>query len=224
MDFLKIAVDLVIGFAALFIMTKILGKTQITQITTFDFISALVLGELVGNTIYDNETGLTEILFAVTIWGLLIYLLEIVTQKFNRLRGPLEGSPTIIIHEGKIIREQLKKSKLDMNQLQHLVRSKGVFSLREVEFAILETDGTISVLKKSTYENPTKKDLMVNQEKVYLPITFISDGNVIKDNLLEAGFNETWLTERLKEKNILHTKDVLYAEWLEGDGLHVQSL
>ncbi|WP_116431088.1 YetF domain-containing protein, partial [Klebsiella pneumoniae] len=73
----------------------------------------------------------------------------------------------IIIREGQILRDSLKKCKLDINQLQHLIRSKGVFSIRELDYAVLETDGTVSILKKAEYENPTKSDLQVNLEKVY---------------------------------------------------------
>jgi uncharacterized membrane protein YcaP (DUF421 family) len=223
MHFTQITIELILGFVALFIITKILGKTQITQITTFDFISALVLGELVGNAIFDDKVGVRQIIYAVMIWGLLIFILEMITQKWSKTRGFLEGKPTIIIHKGKILRESLKKSKLDVNQLQHLVRSKGAFSIRELEYAVLETDGTVSILKKAPFETPTKKDLQVNLEQVNLPVTFISDGKVIKDNLLEAGFNMTWLEQQLQQQNILRVEEVMYAEWLEGSGLHVQS-
>lgn len=222
MDFTQITIELILGFAALFVITRILGKTQITQITTFDFISALVLGELVGNAIYDHEVGLLHILYAVLVWGLLIYVLEMITQKWSHTRAFLEGKPTIIIHKGKILRDSLKKNKLDVNQLQHLIRSKGVFSIRELEYAILETDGTVSVLKKSPYEMPTKKDLHLNLEEVYLPITFISDGKVIEDNVTEAGYNLTWLEQQLKQENIYRVEEVMYAEWLEGTGLLIQ--
>ncbi|WP_338787372.1 DUF421 domain-containing protein [Metabacillus sp. FJAT-53654] len=223
MHYAQISIELVLGFIALFVITKILGKTQITQITTFDFISALVLGELVGNAIFDDKVGVVRIIYAVVIWGLLIFILEMITQKWSSTRGLLEGRPTIIIHKGKILKESLKKSKLDVNQLQHLVRSKGVFSIRELEYAVLETDGTVSILKKAPYETPSKKDLQVNLEQVNLPITFISDGKVIKDNLIEAGFNMTWLEQQLKQHNIFRVEEVMFAEWLEGSGLHVQS-
>ncbi|WP_216772263.1 YetF domain-containing protein [Metabacillus halosaccharovorans] len=223
MHFGQITIELFFGFIALFVITRILGKTQITQITTFDFISALVLGELVGNAVFDDQVGIAEIFYAVFIWGLLIFILEMITQKWSKTRGFLEGKPTIIIREGQIQRASLKKCKLDINQLQHLIRSKGVFSIRELDYAVLETDGTVSILKKAEYENPTKSDLQVNQEKVHIPITIISDGKVLKENLIEAGFNYNWLEQQLKQQNIFRTEEVLYAEWLEGKGLHVQS-
>lgn len=223
MHFGQITIELFFGFIALFAITRILGKTQITQITAFDFISALVLGELVGNAVFDDQVNIGEIFYAVFIWGILIFTLEIITQKWSKTRGFLEGKPTIIIREGQIQRDSLKKCKLDINQLQHLIRSKGVFSIRELEYAVLETDGTVSILKKAEYENPTKSDLQMNLEKVNIPITIISDGKILKENLIEAGFNYTWLEQQLKQQNIFRTEEVLYAEWLEGKGLHVQS-
>ena len=133
MEYLHIISVLVIGYIFLFIMAKLLGKTQITQITPFDFISAIVLGELVGNALYDQETGIPEIFFAVAVWGILIYATEILTQKFKRARKLLEGEPSIVIKKGKIVYEELKKNHLDINQLQHLLRSKDVFSIMECE-------------------------------------------------------------------------------------------
>ncbi|HYK72547.1 MAG TPA: YetF domain-containing protein, partial [Pseudoneobacillus sp.] len=127
MEFVHIFAELVVGYIALFILAKVLGKTQITQITTFDFISAVVVGELVGNALFDEEIGIKKILFAVIIWGTLIYTTEIITQKFKRVRKTLEGEPSIVIRRGKIDYHQLKINKLDINQLQHLLRSKDIF-------------------------------------------------------------------------------------------------
>lgn len=222
LEYFGIAFDLVVGLLGLLILTKILGKTQITQITAFDFISALVLGELVGNAVFDQKIGVSQILFAVLIWGILIYVIEIITQKIRRTRPFLEGKPSIIIHKGMIIKDHLKKNKLDINQLQHLLRSKGVFSIREAEYAILETDGSISVLKKSSYEPPTRWDYKMEEQKVRLPITLVSDGVLIQENLKESGFSEDWLHSELKSQGVSTYKDLLYAEWREEEGLYVQ--
>lgn len=224
MEYLHTGLDLVIGFFGLFFLTRILGKTQITQITTFDFISALVLGELVGNAVFDDDTGILKILFAISVWGSLIFIIEIITQKWKGTRAFLEGRPTIIIHQGKILRESLKESKLDLNQLQHLVRAKGAFSLREVAFAILETDGTINILKKPMFEAPTRSDFQFNPQHAILPFAMILDGEVLLDNVREAGFSEEWLQQELKKHNIKTYKEVLYAEWLEGHGLYLQKM
>ncbi|MFZ3577952.1 DUF421 domain-containing protein [Virgibacillus sp. DJP39] len=222
MDFLlPLFRESVFGFFALFVLVKILGKTQITQLTPFDFVAALVLGELVGSALFDDNTGIIKIGFAVLIWGVMIYVTEIITQKFKGTRGLLEGRPTIIIHQGNLIRDEMKESKLDVNQLQHMLRSKGVFSMKEVEYAVLETDGSVSVLKKSDYQPPTKKDLNVKSEPVQLPITLVNDGEIIWDNLKEANLTEKWLEDELRIQDVETVKDVFYAEWVEGEELFV---
>ncbi|WP_442600323.1 DUF421 domain-containing protein [Neobacillus sp. D3-1R] len=223
MEFVHIFSELVVGYVALFILAKILGKTQITQITTFDFISAVVLGELVGNALFDEEIGIKKILFAVMIWGTLIYTTEIITQKFKRVRKTLEGEPSIVIRKGKIDYKQLKINKLDINQLQHLLRSKDIFSIRECEFAILETDGTISVLRKPSFENPTNQDLNLPLKPVHLPISLVLDGELVRDNLQLVQWDEHKLLQEMKPYGISKLNEVLYAEWKEGEALHVQT-
>jgi uncharacterized membrane protein YcaP (DUF421 family) len=223
LEFTHIFSELIIGYFLLLLLTKVLGKTQITQITTFDFVSVLVLGELVGNAMYDTETGIKEIMYSILIWGGLIYITEFITQKFRKTRQLLEGKPSIIINKGKIDFKELKKNHLDINQLQHLLRAKDVFSIAECAYAILETDGTISVLKKSAFVNPTKKDMNLSLEATSLPISVILDGEIIKENLPRIGWNEEQLMQELKKRDVQSPKDILYAEWQEGSPLYVQS-
>ncbi|WP_077623027.1 DUF421 domain-containing protein [Sediminibacillus massiliensis] len=219
--FPSIFVETIFGFLALFVLTKVLGKSQITQLTAFDFISAVILGELVGNALFDDKSGIKEIAFAVAVWGVLLYTTEIITQKFKRTRGLLEGMPAIVIKDGKLQREQMKKNKLDINQLQHLLRDKGAFSVSEVAYAILETDGGISVLKKSDSQNLTRSDLNLESNVPTLPVTVITDGEILWDNLKEKQLDEQWLHNQLKQQNVASPKDVFYAEWKQGEKLHI---
>ncbi|WP_080874961.1 YetF domain-containing protein [Oceanobacillus timonensis] len=220
-SYLSMFVELIFGLFALFVITKILGKTQISQITPFDFISALLLGELVGNALFDPNAGIPEIAFVVVLYGLLLYVIEIVSQKYKRTRHMLEGSPTIVIHRGKLIRDMMKKTKLDINQLQHLLREKDVFSISEVEFAVLEANGTVSVLKKTDYQTPTRKDLKLSPKDVTLPITLINDGEIIKDNLEEKNLPVSWLEESIREQGYQDISEIFYAEYSKGEPLFI---
>lgn len=224
MRFAYTVVELIIGFMALFIITKVIGKRQLSQITPFDFISAIVLGELLGNAIYDKDIGIIYIVCTLAIWAVLILIVELLSQKFLKLRGFLEGNPSIVIRNGMIDREQLKKNKIDINELQNLLRQKDVFSVREVEYAILESNGKLSVLKKSKYKQPTLEDLNLQQKPVYLPVTLISDGEILWDNLRDSGHNEKWLNNQLNKYNIQYAKQVFYAEWMKDEGIHIVPL
>ncbi|WP_040979714.1 YetF domain-containing protein [Oceanobacillus jeddahense] len=220
-SYVSMFTEVVFGFFALFLITKLLGKTQISQITPFDFISALLLGELVGNALFDPNAGIPEIAFVVGLYAILMYIIEIVSQKYKRTRHLLEGSPTIVIHRGKLIRDMMKKTKLDINQLQHLLREKDVFSISEVEFAVLEANGTVSVLKKSDYQTPTRKDLKLSPQDVALPITLINDGEIIKDNMEEKNLPVSWLEESIREQGYKDISEIFYAEYTKDNPLYI---
>lgn len=215
-NWITILFELLFGFVALFILTKIVGKRQMSQLTAFDFISAVILGELVGNALYDKNTGIKEVAFVIFIWGALLYMVEIITQKFKGTRKLLAGKPSIIIYEGNIIYEEMKKNKIDISELQQMLRTKDVFSLKEVEYAILETNGDLSILKKAAYQTPTKQDLKVKQSKPKLATTLISDGEILYDNLHEANLTEEWLLSEIKNQNFNSLKEIFYAEYIEG--------
>lgn len=220
-SYFHIFTDTVFGFFALFLLTKLLGKTQISQLTAFDFISAVILGELVGNALFDKDTGIAKMAFVIALWGVLLYTVEMVVQKFKGSRFILEGKPSLVIHKGTIIREEMKKNKIDVSELQHLLRAKDVFSIQEVEYAILETNGHVSVMKKPEYQTPNKKDLNVYPEEAFLPFTLISDGEIIEDNVKEAGLSKDWLHKEIKKQNYNNVEDVFYAEYTEGKKLFV---
>ncbi|WP_096188569.1 DUF421 domain-containing protein [Evansella halocellulosilytica] len=220
-NFTALSIELLIGFIALLFLTKVLGKTQITQLTPFDFISALVLGELVGNAIYDKEIGINYVLYAILLWGTLISIVEWITQKWKKTRSFLEGKPSIVIHQGKIDRNQLKKNRLDLNQLQNLLRNKDVFSIQEVEYAILEANGTINVLKKHPYQNTVKTDLHIPPKQVPLPMSFITDGEWIEDNLQEIPIPKEEIMRHL-EKQGINVEYVIYGEWTKDQPLYLQ--
>lgn len=221
-DMLPMLYETVFGIFALFILTKLLGKTQISQLTAFDFIAAVVLGELVGNALFDKKTGILDIAYVIFLWGIILYLIELITQKFKGTRFILEGKPSLIMHKGDIIYEEMRKNKIDINELQHLLRMKDVFALQEVEYAVLETDGTLSVLKKAAYQTPNKKDLNVSPTEPQMAMTLINDGEIIGDNLAEANVTEVWLFDELKRQGYEEIKKVFYAEWMEGKKLFIQ--
>jgi uncharacterized membrane protein YcaP (DUF421 family) len=220
-EYLTIALELSIGFLGLLAMTKFLGKTHLSQITPFDFISALILGELLGNAIYDDEISIWKVLFAILLWGLLIYITIMLTQKANKLRKILEGEPSIVIHKGQFKFKVMKENRMDINQLLSLIRQRGYFSMQEVEYVILEPNGQVSVLPKSGYDMPRKKDLQLPDTPSSLPVALILDGQLVPDNLREAGIDELWLKKQLQTQDITEYKDVFYAEWNKDQPLFV---
>lgn len=220
----NLTLELILGFFALLLITKILGKTQINQVTPFDFISSLVLGELLGNAVYDKDINLLTILYTMSLWTFLIYMIERITQKFRKTRKFFEGEPSILINDGQINFNELKKEKLDINELMSMLRGRDIFSVREVEYAILEPNGSLSILKKPKYDNPTKEDLNIVLKPAYLPVALILDREIMSHNLEKCGLNEKWLIEQLRDNGVEGVEEVFFAEWKFDEGLHIVPL
>ncbi|WP_240697330.1 DUF421 domain-containing protein [Sporolactobacillus sp. Y61] len=222
-SFGSIMIELSVGLFGLILLTKVMGRASMSEATPFDFISMIVVGDFVSGAIYDPETHIIKILFAIFFWGVLIFLIDFITLKFHLSRGFFESQPALVISNGKINRQELKKNKVDINHLQMLLRDRNIFSIKEVQFAVLEPNGKVSIIKKPELDQATRRDLDLPARSVTLPITLISDGIVIKRNLSRAGKSEAWLNQELKRLNIDKPEDVMIAEWTKEEGLFVQS-
>lgn len=217
----QIAVDLLFGFAALFVFNQVLGKTHFSKLTPFEFIAVLVLGDMVGNAVYQPDVKMTHILFGIFVWGMLIYAIAWWSQKSKRVRSLFEGEPSIVIRRGQLYYEEMSRNMLDLDQLLSMLRQQGYFSLREIEYAILETNGALSVMPKRPYGPPTRGDLSLHGAGGMLPITLILDGRLQSDNLGRASLSEQWLKEQLASQGFDSYQGVLYADWHPEEGLFV---
>lgn len=221
---LYITIKLLVGFIILFIIISFVGRKIINQITPFTFIGSIVIGEFLGNAVYEEHVSTLEIIYSISLWGLLLFIVEYLERKFLFFRGIVLGKPSALIKNGVIDREELKKCRMNINQLQSLLRQNETFSVREVAYCYLESNGSLSILKKSQYQKTTIEDLHLPEKTVHVPVTLIRDGKVLKDELKDIGFDETWLKKQLATHNISKYNDVFLAEWLEGDGIFVQKL
>lgn len=211
--YIKLTFELLVGFIGLIISVRVIGRRQMQQVTPFDFVSAVVLGEIVGNILYDHETHWYHMLYGIFIWTLFSYLLEVINSKSLSLRKVISGTPSIIIDHGIIKYDVMKKEKIDFNELLSFLRQKDVFSVTEVLYAFVETSGAVSVMKKSQYEQPTREDMKVKTPENNLNLAVICDGQLIKDNLNLLNITEDWVLNQLKSHGITDSSSVLYAEY-----------
>lgn len=216
-----LTIKVIVGFVTLFFIIIITGRTSISQLTPFHLVFVLVLGDFLGNTIYENKVGVFHFLYAIGLWTLLMLGIEFLTLKNKSTRSLLLGDPNIIIRDGVMDRKLLKKNKLDVNQVLSILRQNQVFSVREVKYGILEANGQISILLQSKYQKPDKQDLSLLESPVYLPTALIIDGEVLRDNLHELGFDQQWLDNQLTTNGHDNVKRILYADWRENEGIHI---
>lgn len=218
----SITIKMIIGLIALLTVTRLLGKKEMSEVTPYDFAYSLILGEIIGEAIYDPKLKWWFILYTAALWGILIYIIEVITKKFRVVRKQLKGNSSILIRKGKIDLEEIDKNHLEMEQLLILLRNQGIFSIREVEYAILEANGSLSVLKKPEYAAPSMDDLGVKEAKpVYLPYLLVDEGEILEDALKEACKEKSWLLNELEDQGIQDMKDVYFAEWKEDEGFFI---
>ncbi|WP_338472359.1 DUF421 domain-containing protein [Niallia sp. XMNu-256] len=216
----ELILRLAIAFVTLLFLTRLMGRKEISQMTFFNFISAISIGHIGGSLAIDASLTITNGLLALIAWTAFTIFISILDLKSQKLRVAIEGEPRILVKKGKIMEDELRKVRLDIDALNTLLRKKNVFSLSEVNYAIFETDGTLSVMKKESKQPLTKGDLNINQKNAHVfPIStsVISDGKIKEENLEKLNLNRQWLENQLKDHGINSITDVFYAE-IQKDG------
>ena len=190
-----------ISLITLFLIAKLLGKKQVSQLSLFDYVIGISIGNFAAEMTINLESNFLNGTIAVIYFGLIAYLVSILTMKSIRLRRYFMGTPTILIEDGKIIKSNLKKVKFDINDMLEECRGNGYFDVNEIAYAIMEANGKLSILPKSAYQSTIKKDLNIKDEKVGLCSNVIIDGKVMKKNLKNINKDEQWLKEELRKQN-----------------------
>lgn len=207
-----------IGFVVLLILIRIIGKKQMGQLTIFTYITGIALGNIAGEMVIHKETPIIDGITGLLVWTILMIIVEYASLKLSKVRVLLDGEPTIVIKKGEINQEKLTAQRLNMDDLTMLLRTNNVFSIADVEYAILEPNGQLSVMKKPDKEQVIRKDLNIQKSSdLYLPTEIIVDGSLVEKNLLETGLDKSWVDKQLKRAGINSIKNVFYAE-LQGDG------
>jgi uncharacterized membrane protein YcaP (DUF421 family) len=205
------------SFGLLLIGTRILGKQTISKMTMFDFVATISLGAIAANLAFNTSIKVHHTLIALSVYVIVIFIIAIISLKSRKCRKFLAGDPTIVIENGKILEKNMNKMRYTLDYLNQQLREKDVFNIEEVLFAIIETNGTLTVLKKPHFRNVTRQDLMISITPEFnLPIELIMDGEVINENLEQNNLTASWLHSELRKRKIVQ-QDVLYAV-LSGNG------
>ena len=187
-----------ISLITLFLVTKALGKKQVSQLSLFDYVIGISIGNFAAEATINTESQYMNGIVSVLMFGLVAYLINYTTMKSMRLRRFFMGVPTILIQDGKLINNNLKKVKFDLNDLLEECRSKNYFDISQIKYAIMEVNGDISILPKDEYRNVTLKDMKLKPQKEGLCANVIIDGNIMYNNLSNTKKTKDWLLKELK--------------------------
>ncbi|MBT2281606.1 DUF421 domain-containing protein (plasmid) [Priestia megaterium] len=217
MSFIEVIGRVIISFGVLLLMTRIMGKKQVSQLTYFNYITGITIGAVAASITIDTSIDMSDGFTSIVCWSLLTVLVSYINLKSPKARILLDGQPTIVIKNGEILEKTLAGLRLNMDDLSMLLREKNIFSTQEVDYAVLEPDGQLSVLKKVDQQSVTKKDLKVAAVKpLYVPTEIIVDSKVITQNLKELGLSQSWLEKQLHQLGV-KLQDVFYGE-IQSDG------
>lgn len=210
-ELLNVTVRAISSLITLFLVTKMLGKKQVSQLSLFDYVIGISIGNFAAEMTINLEANEINGIWAVILFGLFAYLVSYLTMKSILLRRFFMGTPTPIIQNGKILEKNLKKVKFDINDMLEEVRSAGYFDLSQVEYAVMEANGKLSILPKPEYRPLTPKDMNLKVEKEGLCSNVIIDAKIMHNNLKYMKKDEEWLKKQLKIKGYYDTSKILLA-------------
>ena len=197
-------------FAILIILTRFIGRKLLSHMTFFDYVIGITIGTISGAYVVQMIEGMWVLLSPV-ILTLCAMGFGFLNVKSLRLRKVTEGEPVVVIQNGKILDKNLKKLRYHIDDLEMQLRDKDVFNFGEVEFAVLEPHGQLSVLKKSQNQPVTPSDLNMSTNYKGMPTEIIKDGEVLEQNLQQNKLSFGWLYRELRKQNIDNVSDVFYA-------------
>lgn len=210
MDFLKIAILSVSSIGVLFILAKLLGYRQISQLSYFDYVVGISIGSIAAEMATNIDLEWWKGILAMSIYALIGVALDIITQKSIPARRIIDGKPYIIIDKGSIDKKALKKARLDLDNLLSIARIKGYFDISDIDYAIMETSGEISFLPKPLQRELNPKDFNFAPERHGICYNVILDGELINENLNKSGVSNNELMSIIGDRALL-IEDILLA-------------
>lgn len=208
--YMDIILRSVIAMFMLLLVARILGKQTVSSLTFHDFVTGIILGSLAANLAFNKDLNSLYMIVALVVITVTSLLLSLVALKSRKMRSWISGSPTVLIENGKILDENMKKIRYSLDSLDQALREKEIFNLEAVEYAVLEDNGILSVLKKQEYQFVTRKDLKLLSKPQSFPVELIMDGKPIEDNLKDHGLSKEWLENELRRKG-KEIADVFYG-------------
>lgn len=207
MEIIEIVLTSLLSVIVLFITAKIMGHKQISHLDIFDYITAITLGSMAAELATQREEPWKP-LIAIIVYGLVSVCLSFITGKMPKLRKYINGTPTILMDNGKLYRKNMKKAKLDLSEFMVLCRQQGYFNLNDIQTAIFEYNGKLTILPVS-YKRPVNpEDMNLTPPKECICTEIIMDGRILEENLKRKGLDINWLKKELELQGYKNAKEI----------------
>ncbi|MEL7647532.1 MAG: DUF421 domain-containing protein [Sedimentibacter sp.] len=211
MQWLELTARVFVSYLVLLVMTRLMGKKQLSQLTFFNYVTGITIGSMAASLATDDELQFEHGIYGIILWAALTVMMEYLTLKSIRIRFWTDGRPTVLIKQGQIVKTALQKTRYNVDELNMMLRTMNIFNMEEVDYAVLENNGQLTVLKKVQYQNFERQDSGKSfKPNKNLPTQVINGGKINKDTLDEMGLDEKWLEFEIKKKGY-KLKDIFYA-------------
>jgi len=209
-------------FAVLLIVTRCMGKREIGSLQPFEFVLSMMMANLATMPLADVGIPLWEGILPLLVLLILQVLLSWFSLKSQKFQTLVCGQPVLVITHGCVNAELLESLRYSMSDLMAQIRTGGLSGPQEVEYAVLETNGTLSIIPRDGFAQVTRGDLELPPQPAVLPYSLVEDGQVMEEALQALGQNQAWLEKRLRQQGCSTVKDALFALYLPDDTLVVQ--
>lgn len=207
MELLQVALTSVASVITLFLLTKLMGNKQISQLSMFDYIVGISIGSIAAEFATELENP-ERTLIAMLIYAAGAYLVSVITGKNTRLRKIINGKPMILFENGKFYLNNFKKARIDISDFLTHCRTQGYFDLSQIQTAVFEYNGSLSILPVEANRPLQPSDMNLNPVQQELLVNVILDGFVNEENLKRSGKDMVWLNKQLKEQNYNNAKEI----------------
>lgn len=220
-EYIEVLLRSLITFIGLLCLALLMGRKQLSQITFFDYVVGITIGSIAAIIAVDRSISVIEGTIAIVIWSVMPVIVGYIAMRSIKFRILVDGEPKVIIQNGVIINKNMLREKYNMGDLLMQLRDKGIFNISEVDFAILEPNGKLSVLKKPQHCAVTLKDINITTDYTGVMIELIIDGRIISKHLESIGKDVGWLQDQLNSRHIESVDRVIFTGYLSNGELYV---
>lgn len=210
MDILKIIITSTVSLLILFLLTKLMGSKQVSQLNMFDYIVGISIGSIAAEMATELDAPINA-MTAMIVYGVIAATVSLIAERSLKARKILSGKPLVLLDNGKLYRKNFKKTRMDINDFLMQCRSQGYFDISQIQTAVMEFNGRMSILPISANRPLTPQDMNLAPEQEYMTTAVIEDGVIIEDNLKHTGNNYIWLKKQLSEQGYNKPEDVFLA-------------
>lgn len=208
MEALQVVLASLFSAAILFLIAKVIGHKQVAQLEFFDYITGITIGSIAAELATTLDKPWWKPTISMLVFGTITVALSIITRKIARSRKFINGTPTIILNDGKLYRDNMKKAKLELSEFLLLCRQEGYFNLNDIGTAVFEYNGKLSILPVSAKRPLNPEDVALSPKPEHIGTEIIMDGRIIGDNLKRKGLSAEWLTKELKKQGYKSAKEI----------------